>query len=144
MKSLTLVDKAFFLKKTTLFGALDLGLLLAIADKLSLVFFDAGKTIFGSGEDAVRMYFVVKGTVEIFNGQRQSTALLGEDDFFGDEAIFNEKARTYEAVSKTDTVLLVLSKTNLLNIISECPSVAIGFIQAYTSATPFRPRVVQI
>lgn len=142
MKSLTLVDKAFFLKKTILFGALDLGLLLAIADKLNLVSFDAGNTIFASGEDAIRMYFIVKGTVEILNGQRYPLATLKEEDFFGDEGIFNEKARTYEAVSKSDTILLILSKTNLLNIISECPSVAIGFIQAYTSATPFRPRVM--
>lgn len=140
MKNLTLVDKAFFLKKTLLFGALDLGLLLAIAEKLNFFTFDAGKTIFTSGEDAVRMYFIVKGTVEIFNGESHLLATLEEEEFFGEEAIFNDKARTYKAISKSVTELLALSKTNLLTIISECPSVAIGFIQAYTLATPFRPR----
>lgn len=140
MKRLTLVDKAFFLKKTLLFSALDLDLLLAIADKLSIVSFDDGKQIFGVGEEAFRMYFIVKGTVEIRDPQHNVLAELSDEDFFGDEAMFNEKPRTYDAISKTDTVLLALTRTNILTIISECPSVAVGFLQAYTSTTAFRNR----
>jgi CRP/FNR family cyclic AMP-dependent transcriptional regulator len=140
MKRLTLVDKAFFLKKTLLFSALDLDLLLAIADKLNLVSFDAKKPIFSIGEEAFRMYFILEGTVEIRNEQGNVLDELSDENFFGDEALFNEKPRTYNAISKTDTVLLALSRTNLLTIISECPSVALGFLQAYTSATPFRHR----
>jgi CRP/FNR family cyclic AMP-dependent transcriptional regulator len=140
MKRLTLVDKAFFLKKTLLFSALDLDLLLAIADKLSIVSFDEGKQIFGTGEEAFRMYFIVKGIVEIRDPQRNVLAELSDEEFFGDEAMFNEKPRTYDAISKTDTVLLALTRTNILTIISECPSVAVGFLQAYTSTTAFRPR----
>lgn len=138
MKRLTLVDKAFFLKKTVLFSALDLDLLLAIADKLSLVSFDEGRKIFGIGEEAFRMYFIVKGTVEIRDAKHTVLAELADEEFFGDEAMFNEKPRSYDAISKTDTVLLALSRTNILTIISECPSVAVGFLQAYTSNTSFR------
>lgn len=140
MKRLTLVDKAFFLKKSPMFSSLDLDLLLAISDKLNLVTFDAQKTIFGIGEEAFRMYFIVKGSVQIKDAKGQLLCELCDEDFFGDEALFNEKPRAYEVVSKTETVLLTLTKTNLLTVISECPSVAVGLLQAYTSAISFRQR----
>jgi CRP/FNR family transcriptional regulator, cyclic AMP receptor protein len=140
MSKLTLIDKAFFLKRTALFGTLDLELLLAIADKLKIVTFESGEKIFGYNEEAVRIYFIVKGTVEILDRQNILLNTLDNEEFFGDESIFNEKPRGYQAISKTYTQLLALSRTNLLTIISECPSVAVGLLQAYSSMTDFRPR----
>lgn len=140
MKRLTLIDKAFLLKKTPLFGNLDLDLLLPIADKLSLIDYDASENIFAAGDVAQRMYFIVKGAVEIRDQNNHVLAVLEENDFFGDEAIFSETPRAYNAFSKIDTFLLTLSRTNLLTIISECPSVAVGLLQVYTSTTPFRSR----
>lgn len=140
MKPLTLIDKAFLLKQTSLFGMLDLDLLLVISDKLGSLEFDPGDCIFASGELALRMYFIVKGEVEIKSTEKQVLETLLAPDFFGDEALFSEKLRGYTAISKTETLLLTLSKTNLLTIISECPQVAVGLLQAYTSFNKFRPR----
>lgn len=140
MNKLTLIDRAFYLKRTLLFGTLDLDLLLAIADKLQVITFTAGQPIFGLNEDAYHIYFLVQGEVEIRNAENQPLAVLEAEDFFGDESLFNERPRAYEAISKTPTTLLALSQTNLLTIISECPSVAVGLLQAYTSMAPFRPR----
>lgn len=137
---ITLIDKALYLKRTLLFGTLDLELLLAIADKMSVVTFDAKETIFNVNEEAFRLYFIVTGSVDVQDAQQNQLATLEAEDFFGDEALFSEKPRAYQAVSKTDTVLLALSRTNLLTIISECPSVAVGMLQAYTSTTRFRQR----
>lgn len=139
MKKLTLIDKAFLLKRTPLFETLDLNLLLPIADKLGVAHFDAGETIFSKNEEAFRMYFVAKGAVEIRDTHHNVT-LLTHDDFFGDESLFNDKPRAYSAVAVADTMLLSLSRTNLLTIISECPNVAVGFLQVYTSTTAFQPR----
>lgn len=140
MNRLTLIDRAFFLKRTLLFASLDFDLLLAVADKLNVVSFDPGEPVFGLNEDAFHMYFIVSGIVEIFDVENHRIAKLGSDDFFGDESIFNEKPRAYAAICQNKTVLLALSRTNLLTIISEYPSVAVGFLQAYTSITTFRPR----
>jgi CRP/FNR family transcriptional regulator, cyclic AMP receptor protein len=140
MIKLTLIDKAFFLKRSPLFETLDLDILLAIADKLNIVTFEANDSIFGINDDALRMYFVVKGTIELKDENNNLVAFLNNEDFFGEEALFSEKSRAYSAVSKTDSTLLALSRTNLLNIISECPAVAIGFLQAYTLPTGIRPR----
>lgn len=142
MNTITLIDKAFFLKKTLMFNTLDLDLLLAIADKLQVVSFESQESIFDPGEEAHRMYFIVRGEVEIRDAKKMLLATLGAHEFFGDESMFNEKPRAYEAVSKTKSILLTLSRTNLLTLISECPSVAVGILQAYTSITTFRPRKV--
>jgi hypothetical protein len=65
MRSLNLIDKAFLLKKTSLFGALDLDLLLSIADKMECVYFRPADTIFQLDQDAYRMYLIVSGQVLI-------------------------------------------------------------------------------
>lgn len=139
MKNLTLIDKAFFLKRSPLFNALDLDLLLTIADKLVHVRFDPKDYVFIADEDANRMYFVVSGEVQIRTPSHEPVSLLAPGDFFGEESLFNNKRRAYEAVCLTETFLLTLSRANLYAIISECPSVAVGFLQVYTSAVNFRP-----
>lgn len=140
MTKLTLIDRALFLKRTPLFGTMDLDLLLAIADKVQVISYEGDQTIFRVGEEAYRMYFVASGAVEIRNEEAALLGLLHTGEFFGDESIFNEQPRAYEAVTQMDSILLAISKATLLNIISECPSVAVGLLQAYTSSTAFRPR----
>jgi CRP/FNR family transcriptional regulator, cyclic AMP receptor protein len=139
MKALTLIDKAFLLKRTPLFSALDLDLLLTIADKLGFVTYEANDDIFVANEEANRMYFIVKGHVEIRNPSKQPICRLHNGDFFGEESLFNDKPRGYIAHTLAETHLLTLSRTNLYTIISECPSVAVGFLQVYTSNMSFRP-----
>ncbi len=143
MKKLTLIDRAFFLKRTRPFEALDLELLLAVAEKLTAVAYDPEELIFAQQEDGYKMYFIVKGIIEIRHQLSGNTVTLETEEFFGEEALFNDKPRTYDAISKTESTLLSLSKTNLLNMISECPSVAVGLLHVYTAAVPFRPRPVK-
>ena len=140
MKRLTLIDKAFLLKRTPLFGTLDLDLLLTIADKLNAAAFETEDLIFGANEEANRMYFIVKGKVAILSSGGTPICTLAEGDFFGEESLFNNKPRAYQAKSLGETLLLTLSRTNLSTIISECPSVAVGFLQVYTSTMDFRAR----
>lgn len=139
MKRLTLIDKALLLKKTSLFGALDLDLLLPIADKLTPVEYDEGEAVFDEGEQGNRMFVIVEGRVQLKNDKQ--SIMLGGEDFFGDESLFNEQPRTYSAISKTHSVLVTLSRTNMLTIISEAPSVAVALLHVYTTASPFRIRM---
>ncbi len=82
MKRLTLIDKAFLLKRTAPFSALDLDLLLTIADKLGHVVFDPGDYIFVIEEEANRMYFIVNGQVQIQAANKQHLFNLESGDFF--------------------------------------------------------------
>ncbi len=137
---LNLIDKAFLLKKTSLFGSLDLDLLLTIADRLELVTHKSGEKVFQLDQNAQRMYLLVEGSVLVQNKVGQQLAELHAGDFFGDEALFHERPRTYEVCSIEPVTLLALSRSHLLSIIAECPSVALAFLEAYTQTTEFRTR----
>lgn len=140
MKQLTLIDKAFLLKRTPLFAMLDLDLLLVISDKLETLRLDDGDVVFAVSEPGTRVYFVVKGSILLEAENGKQIAEISTPDFFGDESLFSEKPRAYLAKSVGESLLLSLSKTNLLTIISECPQVAIGLLQAYTTSNQIRLR----
>src|SRR5690606_27775419 len=123
MKSL--IEKAFFLKKSRLFNELDLEILLAIAEKLHEDDYDKDEKVFTPGQVANRIYLIAEGHVQIYDEQRRLLSELHVGDYFGDESLFNEQPRSYSAICKTDTVFLTLSRSQLLSIISECPSVAV-------------------
>ena len=136
MKSL--IEKAFFLKKLRLFNELELELLLAIAEKLHEDEYDAGEKIFSSGQVANRFYLIAEGTVQIVDDKSKCICELTNGHYFGDESLFNEQARGYGAMCKTDAMLLTLSRSHLLSILSECPSVAAALLQLYAQELPCR------
>ncbi len=138
MKPFSLIEKTFFLKSLRLFGELDFELLLSLAEKLQDDDYDAGEKIFGCGQVANRIYLIAQGTVQIFDERLLPIAELNACEFFGDESLFNDAPRSYSTYAKTDALLLTLSRSHLLSIISECPSVAISLIQAYAGAFPCR------
>lgn len=142
MKSL--IEKAFFLKKVRIFSDLDLELLLAIAEKLHEDDYDAGEKIFVPGQVANRIYLIEKGVVQIFDRTGQAQGELSSGDYFGDESLFNEHARGYTAKCKSDALFLTLSRSHLLSIISECPSVAVSLLQTYAHLLPCRHGKIEV
>lgn len=140
MKPLTLIDKAFLLKKNILFTSLDIDLLLTIGDKMEVEEYKKGAKIFEIGQDGNRLYIIVEGIILIKNQQQTTLAELTSLDTFGDEAVLSEKPRAYDAVCHTDTLLLTLSQSHLLAILAECPSVSAALLEAYASVTKFRKK----
>lgn len=136
MKSL--IEKAFFLKKTRLFSDLDLEMLLAVAEKLHEDDYDQGEKVFNPGQVANRIYLIASGSVQIYDAERGAICNLSSGDYFGDESLFNERPRSYTAICNSDTLFLTLSRSHLLSIISECPSVAVTLLQAYSQELPCR------
>lgn len=121
-----------------LFSDLDLEILLAIAEKLHEDDYDKDEKVFTPGQVANRIYLIASGAVLIYDEQRRFLAELSAGDYFGDESLFNELPRGYAATCKTDTLFLTLSRSHLLSIISECPSVAVTLLQSYSHELPCR------
>lgn len=88
MKHLTLIDKAFLLKRTSLFSMLDLDALLIISDKLGAATYEAQDYIFTAKEPPISLYFILKGTIIIKDENDRMITELNTPDFFGDEALF--------------------------------------------------------
>ncbi|MCH9610297.1 MAG: CRP-like cAMP-activated global transcriptional regulator [Chlamydiales bacterium] len=127
---MNVIDKAFLLKKTALFENLDLDLLLTLSDKMELRHFNGSEQIFRKGQEASQMYVVVSGEIEV--DRYEKPELLRTADYFGDEAVFNEKPRRYTATCREKATLLSMTRNHLLSIIAQCPSVAIALLKKYT------------
>jgi len=137
----TLIDRAFVLKKAFPFANLDLELLLAIADKLEIATLKADQKVFNiDDEESSHMYFILQGDIRIENEQNNTLEILSEGNFFGDEALFADKPRQYAAISIDNSKILALSRSNLLTILSECPSIAIGFLKQYAQNLPYNKK----
>lgn len=136
MKQLSLIEKAFFLKRVSLFEDLDLDMLIAIADKMNQDIYDKDEVVFEKTHKPLRMYFIAKGSVDLWDEEHLAT--IHAEHFFGDEALFSENLRTYKAICSEDALLLTLTKPNLLTIISECPSVAIALVSQYAKTKSCR------
>ncbi len=140
MKHLSLIEKAFFLKKTKLFEELDLDLLLAVADKISQDIYDKGEKVFLPNQVANRIYFIAQGSVKLVGPAKENLTSLKKGDFFGDESLFNEKPRAYGAICSEDSLILTISRSHLHTIISECPSVAIALLRSFATLLPCRQK----
>lgn len=138
MKKLSLIEKAFFLKRTILFNDLDLDLLIAIADKMHQDLYEKNEKVFELNQIANKMYFIAKGSVNVIDENNNAIKTLYKNDFFGDESLFNEKPRGYSVYCSEDSLLISFNKTNFHTIISECPSVAISLLNSYAKKTKYR------
>jgi CRP-like cAMP-binding protein len=139
--NLSLLDKAFFLKKTQFFGALDLDLLLILAEKAEPISFKKGGIIFSSQSETHRMYLIVDGEV-IVEYQKDPSLTLRRGDCFGDEALFSQKTHSYKASCQCNTVLLILLRSHILSLIEQSPAFACSLLEIYTDKVPFRHRVL--
>ncbi|ANH79036.1 cyclic nucleotide-binding domain-containing protein [Candidatus Chlamydia sanziniae] len=135
---MNLIDRAFLLKKTIIFHSLDMDLLLGIADKAEIMIFKPGANIFSIGQRGFSFYIIVEGHVIISYDKLETPIKLKSKDCFGEESLFNNKLREYNACANTQARMLVLSKGQILNIIEECPSVALSFLELYSKQIEFR------
>ena len=133
MKQLSLIEKAFFLKNISIFQELDLDFLLAISDKVHQDIYDQEDVLFAEGQIGHTMYLIAQGEVALYKEKKQIRQ-IEKQGFFGDASLFNEKARKHTAVCTKDSLLLLISRSELMSIISECPTVAISLLQHYTES----------
>ena len=138
MKEFNLIETSFLLKKTSLFKEVDLDMLVSIADKAHQDIYQAGEKVFSQGDKAYRLYIIAKGSVGIFHPSETQICTLIDTDFFGDESLFNEDTRAYDAVCFSETLFITISKPLLMNIISESPQVAIALLETFAQNHPCR------
>ncbi len=78
------------------------------------------------------MYVIQSGKANIFqskNGKEVKVAELGEGDFFGEMALFENKIRSATVRCNGDTRVLTVDKKTLLFRIQDDPSIAFHIMQ---------------
>lgn len=131
MKHPSLIDKAFFLKKTRIFSDLDLDLLLAIAEKTQSTIYETNTPIFSLGKRPDQLFILMEGNIDILDATNTKLFSLTNHEFFGEESLFTGKPYTYTAIAKTQTLLLAISRPHLITIITECPIVGISLLEIF-------------
>lgn len=92
----------------------------------------AGEMIFSQGDAGEGMYIVSSGSVSIFQKKPDGTHIklteVRDDGFFGEMALLNDSSRTASAVAVEDSELLMLSRSDLLQIAEDCPRVGVKIV----------------
>ena len=91
-----------------------------------------GEIIIHQGEKGDCLYVIQEGVVEVFsnvNGQEIHLAKLGEGDFFGEMAVFEQTVRSTSVRSLGQARVLTVDKKNLLRRMEEDPSLAFRFLE---------------
>ncbi len=76
-----------------------------------ILVFEKGQIIFGEGQEAAAAYYVIEGSVEIFQGKGASAsvmAMLGPDEIFGEMALLRFDKYTLSARAAAKTRLYVI------------------------------------
>ncbi|SCA62458.1 Uncharacterized protein SCG7086_AA_00480 [Chlamydiales bacterium SCGC AG-110-P3] len=132
-KIISLIEKAFALKATAAFQNVDLNTLLSIGDQLDVACYKAGDDIFHQGRSGHNTYIIIEGTVTLSDGD--TTVTLESTTLFGEEEALTDTPRRYTATAATLCTVLLLSRTALINSISECPTIAINLLTEYCTLT---------
>lgn len=92
-----------------------------------------GSTLIWEGEQAEQWFFIKKGKVKVTksteDGRHLILFLLQEGDFFGEFATTNNHRYSYDATAVEDTVVGMVSQTELEAMISMDGSLALHFIR---------------
>lgn len=120
---------ANLLKSIDLFKELDEQVHAEIIKHITLDYFPAEFVIFKEGEVGDKMFIIKTGMVKIYHaGDSPSfdkeVAILGDNDFFGEMALFEESPRNATAKTLEPTQVFILKKEDFINLISSNPKVA--------------------
>jgi len=91
-----------------------------------------GEVVVRQGEVGNCMYVIQGGQVEVLLRKGDSdvcVALLGEGDFFGEMALFDQEVRSATVRARGEVRLLTLEKKSFLRRIHEDPSLAFRIME---------------
>lgn len=94
--------------------------------------FQNGEVIVRQGEVGNCMYVIQQGQVEVLLKKGDvdvSVAVLGEGDFFGEMALFDQEVRSATVRARGEARVLTLEKRTFLRRIHEDPSLAFRILE---------------
>lgn len=108
--------------------------------------FEAGATIFSESEPGNEMYLIKSGRVKVIRSEKTGTkvlSILGAGNLFGEMALIEAKPRSASVVAMDKTEVLVLTFSDLEQIISGKPEFLFKLIQILCKRIRFTTCQVQ-
>jgi CRP/FNR family transcriptional regulator, cyclic AMP receptor protein len=105
-----------------------------LAERLDDARFEAGSTIFNSGDPGESMFIVVSGEVEIYfrnsTGQHIGLEIATAGHFLGEISLLDGGSRTASARATTDVEALMVDRGDLDEFLRTCPAAALDLLGA--------------
>lgn len=104
----------------------------ALAEKMDLLHYSAGQTIFNYGDPGNAMYIIRSGEVEIYVKNNQGEKIVLETsqsgDIFGEVSLLDGGARTATVVALNEVSLLRLDRTHFEVYVRQYPPAALNLL----------------
>jgi len=133
---LTTEKEIQYLRKAPLFQNLKLEELKIISLATENFIYEEGEIIFNEGDEGDQAYIIYSGEVEVFRSQEGAKPVmlnkLGEAEMFGELALFGEGFRSASVRAVKETLVGLIRKDRLYEIIREFPDIAIQMLKVQT------------
>jgi CRP-like cAMP-binding protein len=127
------MDKVVALRKTPLFGDLEIPELQALAERAIEQKLGKGEMLFLSGDAARGLYVIVEGAVRAFrvgaDGREQVIHVEKAGATVGEVPVFDEGTYPSNAAGEEDSILLFLSKNDVRRAFLEHPVIALSALR---------------
>ena len=104
----------------------------------------AGEAIVREGDIGVGMYVILSGEVDIIQhgqeGAETKLATFGSGDFFGDQVLLDESARTASAIAREPTKAVGFFRPDLLELIESSPRLGLKIVMRLSHMISVRLR----
>ena len=133
---LSTMDKMIHLKKIYVFSDLQVRELAAISSVTQEEDHGKDEIVVKEGELGDTMFLIISGEVSVIRNYGASDetviAAIGQDDYFGEMALFEDKPRSATVRTNTDSKLLVLGKLEFEEIMREFPQISINICRVFS------------
>jgi CRP/FNR family transcriptional regulator, cyclic AMP receptor protein len=135
MESFDLLENVIFLKKTSLFSAVQTSELRAVAAIVEEFSVKAGEELVKESDAGDCVYIIKDGKVRITkkttNNRLIDLAELSAGECFGEMALFDDEARSASAYALTTCAVLRIKRDDLIDVILEYPMIAIELLRIF-------------
>ena len=98
--------------------------------------YEQGEVIIAEGDEGDEAYVIYSGEVEVYralgDGKTVSLNRLGPGEMFGELALFGEGFRSATVKALTETLVAVITRDKLYEILREFPDIAIEMLKVQT------------
>ena len=126
-----MADLSDTIRAIPLFSGLSREDIAKILGRLEERTFHAGATIFSQGDQGDSFYFIQSGAVQVIleggGGRRESIAVLGPQDWFGEMALLSGEPRSATIIAVKDTEVWRLSRESWNELIDKYPTWLLHF-----------------
>jgi len=100
-----------------------------IIKRITLEYYPKDYIVFKEGDAGDSFYIIKKGIVRVFHAghdgdEDTEVAMLGDNDFFGEMALINDKPRNASTVTTEETEVFKLMKKDFIDLVSNNPEMA--------------------